>query len=187
MSITFFDSKFLKKPILSIRQEGTEFTQDIKKDPVFNTIKKIVFGSSIIESSNNKNLNVPLPYYLSLNHNFFYNLPKFDSEVQERNFVFFEEAMETAEKNQNSEFCMGAQRIFVDMWFRDKITGTPTFPSCLFTISKYKNGILKYINYQIEDNHLLEVEILKQDNPDSKHPVFSEIEQPKNIQEWVLW
>ena len=182
------DSKFLKKPILFIRQEGTEFTQDIKKDPVFNTIKKIVFGSSIIESSNNKNLNVPLPYYLSLNHNFFYNLPQFNSEVQERNFVFFEEAMETAEKNQNSEFCMGAQRIFVDMWFRDKVTGRPTFPSCLFTISKYKNGILKYINYQIEDNHLLEIEILEaKTNKQIQKAIlsFPEIEQPKNIQEWV--
>ena len=168
-------SGILKKPILSIVQS----TDTCKpKETVLDSVEKIVFGENKQRQD----------YFFSLNRNFFYNLPQLQANIQSRNFVLFEEVMQTAMDNQATEFCMGAQRIYVDMWNRDQVSGKPSYPSCLFSISKYKNGILKYINYQIHDNHLLNVVVVDPVTNETIKKlsiVFPEITAPLHINEWV--
>lgn len=101
------------------------FESKLNLEQIICQVKKTVFGINF--SKYNKIISEPYfeyngitNYAKLLNPKYFYNLPKIDLEVPERNFLLFPEpninAIASGNPNGVTEYIDGANRIMVDLW-----------------------------------------------------------------------
>lgn len=176
--------KFTIKPFLKLNlDECDKHMHKLSLDRTLSQIRKTVFGSCtydewkhIIKQPDfeyNKKFN-----YLSfLNKDYFYNLPKLDSNVPFRNFLLFPETDTNAVCDENpygtTEFVDGANRIMVDLWNSAELNvewameqynknpnnyKPPTLPTSKFRIYKTND---KYSNTAMISNDTLKIQFFE--------------------------
>jgi FtsP/CotA-like multicopper oxidase with cupredoxin domain len=192
------DYKLLK--FLKITYDGT-YQNNLNE--VLKSIKKTVFGKNydFVEK-----LPVPVEsinYENYLNKDYFYNLPDFGDDVPKRNLLFFFDQY-TSKLNGATDYINGTVRYMADAWnsyeyeMYIKTKSDLYLPTCLFSISKYSGDYLTYSNYQMQDNHLLIININfnnvcvnecncgeRCSNSISVSISFPESVKPMNIKEWT--
>lgn len=174
---------FSKKPFLKIlkRKCDKDIDNTISLKDMIKRIQKVVFGEENYKEFKNlitkKNFEyLPGVNYLDLlNKNYFYNLPKFSSDVPVRNFILFGDDDENSIPPYGStEYCDGANRVFADMWNSEELDFNyaldqynlapnnfkpSILPTCLFSITKPSR---KYSNIDMDANNKLTVEFFKE-------------------------
>jgi FtsP/CotA-like multicopper oxidase with cupredoxin domain len=149
-------------------------------------IQKIVFGNNykIIKKMNN--IELKLNYWKYLNPKYFYNLPCFSNNVPKRRYIFFSDNNQISLINNSTEFFNGQNRIFIDMLNSKEYTEN-MIPTCLFKIKKYGQNYDKYINYNMDSNHHLIINLFDIDSNliESIEINFPSTNKPLNIKEWT--
>jgi hypothetical protein len=184
-------------PFLKIKYTPSSIPQskaysNMRLNTIITNIKKLVFGDNYNYVNS---LTVPietLNYGIYLNANYFYNLPDFITDIPLRNLLLFYDYTTSYDNGATEYISMGANRIMTDMWntteyeqFISNPGNNEFLPTCLFSISKYSGDYLTYANYQMQDNHILNVSIYK--NNVKLHTVeviFPESDKPMNINKW---
>ena len=163
-------------------------------DLIKTLIQEIVFGINYPIVNKIQPLELESVYWKYLNPDYYYNLPNFSQDIPIRKFAFLVETSSVQSFNQTTEFFNGVNRIYVDMWNSYEYDMwirsycSKYLPTCLFKISKYRDGYLKYENYQMSDGHLLYVNIYEPNEKkliEQVKIIFDEREDPYNIDEWI--
>lgn len=177
-------------------------------------VKKTVFGTNFYKY--NKIIKKPyfeydgiVNYTKLLNDKYFYNLPKIDLNVPERNFLLFPEpntnSIASGNPNGVTEYIDGANRIMVDLWNSNELDlqyainqynlnpnnfKPPVLPSSKFKIYKTND---KYSNTAMISNDNISIEFFNQKityGDKTTSPVYTvKVIFPEtnflNIQEWI--
>ena len=150
------------------------------------SIQKMVFGKNylIVKKMGIKQLT--LDYWKYINPKYFYNLPNFSNCVPKRRLIFFGDDSQIALINSSTEFFDGQNRIFVDM-LNSQEAKNNSIPTCLFKIKEYGPKYDKYINYRMDSNHKLIINLFDANTNliESIEINFPATNKPLNIIQWA--
>ena len=205
---------FTIKPFLKIIYRKKHFNH-MDLSSVLNRIKKTIFGTkNLIKYENildsNFEYEKKFNYLSFLNPNYYYNIPRFDTNVPKRNFLLFPEVNTNAIAGGNqfgtTEFVNGANRIMTDLWNSNELDLNWAIQQYQMNPNNYKPSILPtskfriyktndtYSNTAMISNDTLTIEFYQNEimygdfctKPLAKTTIiFPETKIDLNIQEWI--
>ena len=203
------------KKFLRITQTSCSSVQDLSR--VLSRIRKVVFGDKYQE--NKELIKTPrfeydpqINYISYLNRDYFYNIPKTNSNVPTRNIILFPEVNTNAQASGNpygtTEYVDGANRIMADLWNSEELNLEWALQQYYQNPNAYQPSILpssKFRIYKTNDefsntamisNDTLNIEFFSQavaygdftQTPVAKVTVIfppTPACKPLNLQEWI--